>query len=286
MVLHFGQFLFIINWEQKSISFPSFESKSIPGKQIPDDCFVLHIDDHPLPEIECSTEGWKGVSLNGFHQVVYSQYGEPLFSLRYKPPEREAFVRIHQPERGAAELGIRFGMLAVLHAQCIGLHGATLLCGNEIVILSAPSGTGKTTLSDLLEAYCNAITINGDFAMLSISEEGVIFEPTPFCGTSGRCLNHRFRVNRVVFLEQSKTNQWRDLTGREAMTRFMSNVFVPVWDSDMRRTVQENVLKIVSALKVNAFAFAPTEEAAEVFLKKLKEDSALYSEGCQSSPSN
>ena len=166
-------------------------------------------------------------------------------------------------------LGIQHALMISLLRECVGLHGVTLLCGNEIIILSAPSGTGKTTLGKLLEKYSDAIIINGDFALLTPTDDGVIFEPTPFCGSSGRCLNHRVRVNRVVFLEQGKTNEWRKLEEREAIIRFMSNAFVPTWDGGMQQAVQENILKCISMLKVNLFSFAPTQEAAEMFLNQL-----------------
>ena len=62
------------------------------------------------------------------------------------------------------------------------------------------------------------------------------------------------------------------------MTQFMSNVFVPTWDYQLQQTVQNNILKCISMLKVNAYAFAPTQEAAEVFLKEVEADSSLCSE--------
>ena len=159
-------------------------------------------------------------------------------------------------------------MLA-LHDHCIGLHGVTLVIKNEIVILSAPSGTGKTTLSKLLETYSDAIVINGDFALLRPTEDGVIYEPTPFCGSSARSLNHRLKVNRVVFLEQGKSNIWRELNGREALTSFLSNSFVPEWNSGFEEKITSSTINCIEALNVNHYAFLPVQEAALYFEKQL-----------------
>lgn len=217
------------------------------------------------------SDGW----IYNLQKAVYIQNGKTIFALQSRK-KNEVTVYVQRALEGYVRSGIQFGIMMALHQQCVGLHGVTLVCGNEIVILSAPSGTGKTTLAKLLEKYCDAVVVNGDFALLTPTEDGVIYEPTPFCGSSGRALNHRLRINRVVFLGQAKENVWHDLTGREAMKRFMSNVFVPDWDNRLQQTVQGNILKCISSLKVNAYDFAPTQEAVEVFLKQIEEDSSLH----------
>ncbi|MBR3739835.1 MAG: ATP-binding protein [Clostridia bacterium] len=238
----------------------------------------MHIEEgiETVPEKE--KKAWHLHNHGGLNEVFYSPKGHPVFSLVYGSFPQELTIRLSTPVSNYARIGIQHGIMLSLYQKCVGLHGVTLLCGDEIVILSAPSGTGKTTLAKLLEKYCNAIIINGDFALLSPTADAVVFEPTPFCGTSGRALNHRFMVNRVIFLGQAKENNWRTLDGREAMIKFMSNAFVPEWDNFMQQAVQGNILSCVSMLKVNAYDFAPTKEAAEMFMKQLAENSQHRSE--------
>ena len=222
-------------------------------------------------------EGWNILENGSSSQALYVHNRKAVFSLQYTIG-KEVVVSLRKALEGYARIGIHYGLMLALHQKCIGLHGVTLLCGNEIIILSASSGTGKTTLAKLLGKYCDAIVINGDFALLTPTIDSVIFEPTPFCGTSGRALKHRFRVNRIVFLGQSKENRWHTLNGREAMKRFMSNAFIPAWDSEKQLVVQRNILKCIDSIKVNAYDFAPTKEAAEFFLKQVEGDSSLRSE--------
>lgn len=217
---------------------------------------------------ESDSDGWALREAADYHQAVNFHHGKPIFAIEYCD-NQDVVVRVAKALDSYVRVGIHYGLMTALHQECIGLHGVTLQCGNEIIILSAPSGTGKTTLAKLLEQYCDAIAINGDFALLHPTEEGVIFEPTLFCGTSRRCLNFRLRVNRIVFLSQAKENIWHELSGREAVWNMLNNAFVPTWDRGIQQAVQENIMKCLSAIKVNAYAFAPTQEAAETFFREL-----------------
>lgn len=266
---YFGQYSVCITGSRElvkilSVNWAAFTQ--VRGKVY--DRIHIHIEE---TEIQGGTElpdGWMLQEECGYRQAAYSQRGKIRFALQLGS-NQDMLVRVSRILSSYVFTAIHFSMLCALYHKCLGLHGVTVLCGDQIIILSAPSGTGKTTLANLLEKYCDAIVINGDTALLSPTMEGVIFEPTPFCGTSGRCLNHRVRVNRVVFLEQSLINHWSTLTGREAMARFMSNAFVPSWNQPMKQAVQGNIMRCIDSLKVNSYAFAPTKEAAEMFVQSI-----------------
>lgn len=213
-------------------------------------------------------DGWIVQEVGDCHQAVNFHHGKAILEILYRD-DRNVIIKVVKAMDSYVRIGIHYGLMMALHQECVGLHGVTLLCGNEIIILSAPSGTGKTTLGKLLEQYCDAVVINGDFALLHPTEDGVIFEPTPFCGTSKRCLDFRSVINRVVFLSQAKENTWYELSGREALSSFMSNAFIPTGDHGMQRVVQENIMKCLCGMMANAYAFAPTKEAAEIFYKHI-----------------
>lgn len=250
--------------------FPLYWEKYQKRKYSPRKVISIILREYIVRNVDILPEGWTHSANADNHCVHYVFRGKELFELQYvSSAMNEVVVRTKKSVNGYALQGVQHAMLLALYQNCVGLHGVTILCGNEIIVLSAPSGTGKTTLSRLLEQYCDAMVINGDFALLSVSDEGVIFEPTPFCGSSQRCLNQRVRVDRIVFLGQSKTNNWCTLTGRQAMVQFLNNSFVPAWDSEMERIVQNNIINCISKVNVNSFSFAPTRDAAEVFFAHL-----------------
>lgn len=212
--------------------------------------------------------GWNHFLVDGMHYVIYAENGVNSFLFTYSSNEEPSYaVSIPKGQlRRNLLTAIQFAMLFCLADRAIGVHGVTVICEDKVIILSAPSGTGKSTLGNLLHTYCGAAVVNGDFALLSLDEEGnLLFEPTPFCGTSGRCANYRLRVDRIVFLEQAFDNKFRDLNAREAYTRMLSNSFVPDWDIERRGLIQESIMKAVAAVPMSVFAFAPTQEAAEMF---------------------
>lgn len=230
---------------------------------------VLRLEaDESLREKTLS-KGWSFYTLNTLRQAYFTPVKRPYFSLEYEWPTDGVTIRVREAFDSFVRSGVMYGMLTALHDSCVGLHGVTLICKNQAVVLSAPSGTGKTTLANLLEEYCDAKVINGDFALLSVSEGGVFFEPTPFCGTSRVCLNERLQVDRIVFLAQSKQNVWKEPEGRQAILSVMNNAFVPSFDKQLQQDVQNSILKLMSFVKISNFAFAPTEEATKVFIDMI-----------------
>lgn len=265
-----GQYLIDIDGSEKLLEHFQPEWNLITGYTKPD--VILHLEEAKSISSEKADHEWIITEDKGLIQAVHCLNGKPVFGLRYEYPERDISVLFKDTVGHHVRIGIQFGIMLGLYRQCVGFHGVTILCGEEIIILSAPSGTGKTTLAKLLEKHCDAIMINGDFALLRPTEEGLVFEPTPFCGSSGRALNHRLKVNRVIFLGQAKENVWRELDGREAMMKFMGNAFIPYWNTEMEKTVQDNILKCISKVKLNGFDFAPTQEAAETFYKNIEHE--------------
>lgn len=233
--------------------------------QLPDVLLSLHQCD--LNGFVAKQEGWQYIRKNNTVQLLYiKKKATPIFLLEYSVSLQQFSIYTHEISRHSVSLAMQHAILLALSSDCIGLHGVTVICGNKAIILSAPSGTGKTTLAKLLQRYCQTVIINGDFSLLSTDEAGkVYFEPTPFCGTSQKCLNYRLPISRIVFLTQSPHNEWQPLSAREAMVNLLSNMFIPEGDLIPRMSIHQSAMKIVDTIPMSVFSFAPNQQAAEMF---------------------
>lgn len=263
-----GQYDICITGNEELISLIPDTWDKFRQDQMPNgEAVVIHIEYADSLQSGMS-EGWKCVDINGLQQAAYFGNGKLCFALQ-RDKANEVILRIGKALDSYVRIGLHYSLMYAVHQKSVGLHGVTLLCGNEITILSAPSGTGKTTLAGLLEQYCDAIVVNGDFALLTPTENGLVYEPTPFCGSSGRSLKQRMKVNRIVFLSQAKENIWSETDARKAVIQLMNNAYIPTWDKQAQQSIQDNILKSIALVKVNGYAFAPTREAAETFVGKI-----------------
>ena len=225
----------------------------------------IHMEDFSGRDTALAIHNWTTECIHGIENAVYTDEGGTIFSLS-AGENGDVSLYLNQMRRSCLRIALQHAVMMACAESCVGVHGVTMIHGDQAIILSAPSGTGKTTLAGLLVNAYPSVVINGDFALLSLNEEdAVIFEPTPFCGSSGRCLNHRLRINRIVFLEQGAENDWQDLKAREGLARLMSNAFIPEWNQDFAGSIREKLVCIANSVSLSLFSFAPTTDAARMF---------------------
>ncbi len=122
---------------------------------------------------------------------------------------------------------------AVLYtAQRRGLfviHAVSVLYRDRIWLFSAPAGTGKSTHAKLWQSLFGVPVINGDLAMLSVSEHGPVFHPLPWCGTSGIAADETHPLGGVIFLKRGLENSAAVLAAESRQLRLANRLISPVW---------------------------------------------------------
>lgn len=126
----------------------------------------------------------------------------------------------------------------------VGMHAATLKYRDRVILFSAPSGTGKSTMCFFWKLLHGGETINGDYALLKREGKDVFMWGTPFCGGSRICKNTVERVTDIVFLSQSDTDYGYRVSGGQAAISFAKNCFIPQWDPDLASIVLERIMEM------------------------------------------
>ena len=101
--------------------------------------------------------------------------------------------------------------------KCI-FHGVALMYKGKAWILTAPSGTGKTTqYENWKRRHPEEIrVINGDKPILELTEDGEIYVcPSPWVGKEGYSEEIRAPLGGVVYLKQGRENRIVELSAAE-----------------------------------------------------------------------
>ncbi len=139
---------------------------------------------------------------------------------------------------------------SVLSLGGIVFHGVVMEYQGRGVILSAPSGTGKTTHSNLWRELGLVTIINGDRALCRYVDGTWRVFGMPWCGSSGEFQNRDVPILAIVVLEQHNENILSRLSPLNALTHMLPNVFAPTWEPTLYNKMLDRLDEIIPAVPV------------------------------------
>ena len=139
--------------------------------------------------------------------------------------ERASYMEILAVYRRIAEM--------LLKRNIFLMHGVLLDCCGSGILITAPSGTGKTTRANLWTAHIpDSYVINGDKPLLSMGDD-VVGYGTPWNGKEYMGCNKSVPVKAICLLERSDEDQMIRVNPREVLQPLMKQVFLPA-NSNLR----------------------------------------------------
>ena len=125
------------------------------------------------------------------------------------------------------ELAMYLGYFPI-HSTAIEMHG-------EVILFSAPSGTGKSTHATYWkEVFPNSIIINDDKPILSIDDNKIMVHGSPFSGEYRLNENKSVPLKAIVFLERGSRNKIVKLSKDEVIPALLKSTLKPrnekVWN--------------------------------------------------------
>ncbi len=140
-------------------------------------------------------------------------------------------------ERGRYEVfhAIRFAFLFFIRNRGVyALHSASFLYNDKIWLVSAPSGTGKSTHTAIWNKVYNTPLINGDLNCIDISGSSPVVRGTPWCGTSGIFDTNTYPLGGVILLSRGMENKASDTYEAGSAALAVANRLIsPSWNEKM-----------------------------------------------------
>lgn len=151
---------------------------------------------------------------------------------------------------------------AVLHAAMIKVNG-------QMILFTAPCGTGKSTQASLWEKFAGAEIVNGDKALVKSENENIIAGGLPFAGSSNICKNISAPLVAVVCLGQAKENVIRKISASEAFIALMQGNYRSAMSNSASQKVTDTIEKICRNVPVYKLDCLPDKSAVECLAKEL-----------------
>ena len=168
---------------------------------------------------------------------------------------------------------LRKVMIAAL-VQKYGLmiHSSTILWNDKGIMFSAPSGTGKSTHTNLWKQLYDVQIIDGDATACRIINGNPFVYGLPWCGTSGEFMNHRAPLGAIVFLQQAGENKIEKLDFKEAFMRLTARSFLLPFNDKMMNQFLNVIQEVAVCADCYLLNCLPDIDAVELVKRCLEKN--------------
>lgn len=219
-------------------------------------------DDSPVQEIrvhigtpahtECGTLLLRNQFLSvveGTHRyILLFPSSEYLYEAQISKDGKRATVFCKGEITSEAQVEISYAIricflyFAGLH-QMLAIHSASILYRDKLWLFAGPSGTGKSTHTELWHKLLGTPVINGDLNLICLDGGDPVVHGIPWCGTSGIYDTKSYPLGGVIFLQQGSANQANVLSEDRKCLHLLHRSISPTWTAAM----QERNLHVIES---------------------------------------
>lgn len=158
----------------------------------------------------------------------------------------------------------------LLLSGMLSFHGVLMEYDRKGIILSAASGTGKTTHARLWRNLEDAFIINGDRSTCRKTGDAWTGYGLPWSGTSGEQMSRSVPVTAMVVLEQGLENHAEVLRGLEVFSKVLPHFLYPKWNRELSSTAMDLLDDFLKQVPVIRLQCRPDEEAVRILKGTLE----------------
>jgi hypothetical protein len=149
------------------------------------------------------------------------------------------------------------------------LHACGVADGEQGMLFVGPSGAGKTTMARLWSSSGEASVLNDEYCIVRAIKGQLWLYSTPWVGSGGFCSLGKVPLKGVFFIEHGKETECVAVTEIEAISRLMSQAFLPVWDKTKMQLVLDTCVDLVQSVSCCRLPFVPDEGVVQ-FLRRAQ----------------
>lgn len=172
-------------------------------------------------------------------------------------------------ERAFHEFGSLFSYAVLNHEACV-LHGVVMEYNGMGILVTASSGTGKTTHTRMWRDRENALILNGDRCLCRKLDGEWYAYGMPWSGSSGEYINRRVPITAIVCLKQAPENKVRRMDVFEATLAMMQRIFAPVWPGEMQNKAFDLTEDLAASIPMLELSCRPDFEAVDVLKEAIE----------------
>lgn len=163
----------------------------------------------------------------------------------------------------------------LLENQALILHAASIVYQGQAILFTAPSGTGKTTQTNLWHSNLNDVEdLNGDRTLLQKTENGWYACGFPICGSSGRCEQKAVPIKSVIIVRRGELEEVCELSALQSVMTLYSEITIPNLDQKYPKQAMGLLEDLVRNVPVIQYACTMNNTAFTTLYRYLYPNSA------------
>ncbi|MCD7820092.1 MAG: hypothetical protein LUH07_13755 [Lachnospiraceae bacterium] len=223
--------------------------------------WVDTLDTLPEEAAHASTHHFLAWQTDNDERRVYLRWEKtPLLASHLNASQKQVYITTLQD--GREEILKRFRPWFNIHLErlqlwnrAIVLHSASIIYRGEAILFTAPSGTGKTTQTDLWHEYRTGVSdLNGDRTVLQKTDKGWYACGFPIYGSMVRCAQAAVPIRAIVVLRQAEMDTVRELSMIEKIMDLYSEcTIMRNYPEDVEAAINllENLVASETVVKLN-----------------------------------
>lgn len=151
------------------------------------------------------------------------------------------------------------------------MHASTVVNGGKAYLFLAPSGTGKSTHSQLwLKNVPFTRLLNDDNPVITIIDGKAIVSGSPWSGKTPCYINENYPVGALVYITRAKYNKIHLMSKIEAYGAVLTSASGKRWERKLADGIHKTLEFVVGNVPTYRLECLPDAEAAKVCSEEVK----------------